>query len=240
MGLPNCHIEQRFQVRLSRWSVMRLLRQLGLSPQRPMWRAYQQDPVAVERWISKEYPRIRALAKRRKADIYFGDEAGVRSDHHAGTTWGIRGKTPIVSSTGARFGMNLISAVSPRGQMRFMVVKGRVGARETIQFIRRLIDGQKREIFLILDNHPAHKAKAVRRLIETLKGRLQLFFLPPYSPERNPDEYVWNDLKYHVGRSGVTGPDRLKSIVLRRLRHLSKSPKKVQDFFSTPYTAYAA
>jgi len=233
-------IEERFKVRLSRWSVMRLLRQLGLSPQRPMWRAYQQDPVAVERWVSKEYPQIQALAKKRKADIYFGDEAGVRSDHHAGTTWGIRGKTPVVSSTGARFGMNLISAVSPRGQMRFMVVKGRVGARETIQFIRRLIDGQKREIFLILDNHPAHKAKAVQRLIETLKGRLQLFFLPPYSPERNPDEYVWNDLKYHVGRSGVTGPDRLRSIVLRRLRHLSKSPKKVQGFFSTPYTAYAA
>lgn len=233
-------IEEKFKIRLSRWSVMWLLQQLGLSPQRPMWRAYQQDAVAVERWVSEEYPKIRVLAKRRKADIYFGDEAGVRSDQHAGRTWGIKGKTPVVSSTGARFGMNLISAISPRGQMRFMVVTGRVGARETIQFIRRLLYGQKREIFLILDNHPAHKAKAVSRFVESLKGRLRLFFLPPYAPERNPDEYVWNDLKHHVGRSGVKGPESLRKTVLGRLRHISKSPAKVQGFFSTPHTAYAA
>jgi len=233
-------IEKRFGVKLSRWSVMRLLGQLGLSPQRPMWRAYQQDPAAVERWVREEFPKIRALARRENAEIYFGDEAGVRSDHHAGTTWGVRGRTPVVSSTGARFGMNLFSAVSPRGHLRFSVIAGRVGAREVIQFMRRLLHGQKRRVFLILDGHPAHKAKRVAQFVESLKGRLRLFFLPAYSPERNPDELVWNDLKHHIGRSGVGGQKELHSLVRSRLRHLSKSPEKVCGFFRTPYTEYAA
>jgi transposase len=233
-------IERRFGVKLSRWSVMRLLTQLGLSAQRPMWRAYQQDPAAVERWLKQEYPKIRRLAKRENAEIYFGDEAGVRSDFHAGTTWGVRGRTPVVSTTGARFGMNLFSAVSPRGHLRFSVIQGRVGAREVIQFLRRLLHGQKRPVFLILDGHPAHKAKRVSRFVQALDGRLRLFFLPAYSPERNPDELVWNDLKNHVGRSGVDSPEKMKTTVRSRLRHLAKSPHKVRGFFHTPYTEYAA
>lgn len=233
-------IEQRFGVKLSRWSVMRLLDQLGLSAQRPMWRAYQQDPAAVERWVREEYPKIQALAKRERAEIYFGDEAGVRSDHHAGTTWGVRGRTPVVSSTGARFGMNLFSAVSPRGHLRFSVIAGRVGAGEVIQFIRRLLHGQRRPVFLILDGHPAHKAKRVSQFVESLKGRLRLFFLPAYSPERNPDELVWNDLKHHIGRSGVFGPDQMRAAVRSRLRHLARSPHKVRGFFRMAYTEYAA
>ena len=114
-------IAQRFKVELSKASVCRLLGQLGLSPQRPVWRAYQQQPEAVQKWLDEEYPEIRLMAKREKAQIFFGDEAGVRSDHHAGTTWAPRGQTPVVSSTGARFSLNLISAVSAQGEMRFMV-----------------------------------------------------------------------------------------------------------------------
>jgi transposase len=120
-------IGQRFGIKLSKASVCRLLAQLGLTAQRPVWRAYQQDREVVERWLQEEYPRIRALAKRHHAKIFFGDEAGIRSDHHAGTTWGVKGKTPVVSSTGARFGLNMISAVSAQGEMRFMVVQGTVG-----------------------------------------------------------------------------------------------------------------
>lgn len=233
-------IHRRFGVRLSRWSVMRLLNQMGLSAQRPMWRAYQQDPEKVERWVRDEYPRIRALAKRLKAEIYFGDEAGVRSDHHAGTTWGVRGRTPVVSSTGARFGLNLISAVSPRGHMRFMVLKGRVAGRQVIEFMRRLLHGQKRMVFLILDGHPAHKAAIVSKFVDSVADRLRIFFLPPYSPERNPDECVWNDLKNHMGRSGVDGPEEMATRVLGRMRHIAKSPAKVRGFFRTQYTSYAA
>ncbi|MDE2465013.1 MAG: IS630 family transposase, partial [Alphaproteobacteria bacterium] len=134
-------IAERFKVTLSHSSVCRLLHQLGLTAQRPLWRAYQQDPDAVTRWLEKDYPAIRRRAKREGAQIFFVDEAGVRSDYHSGTTWGRRGHTPIVSSTGARFGANLISAVSAQGQLRFMLTKGRVTAAVFIDFLKRLLVG---------------------------------------------------------------------------------------------------
>jgi len=176
-------IDERFEIKLSKASVCRLLGQLGLTPQRPVWRAYQQNPEVVQKWLQEEYPQIQRLARKEKAMIFFGDEAGVRSDHHAGTTWGARGKTPVVSSTGARFGLNLISAVSAQGEFRFMVLRGRVGAVQFIEFIKRLLQGMPYGVFLIVDSHPAHKAKKVIRFIETVKDRFRLFFLPPYSPE---------------------------------------------------------
>jgi transposase len=183
-------IHQRFGIKLSKASVCRLLNQMGLTPQRPVWRAYQQKPEEVQRWLNEEYPRIKQMAKRQKAIIFFGDEAGIRSDHHAGTTWAQKGKTPIVTSTGARFGLNMISAVSAQGEFRFMVVKGRVKAAQFIQFIKRLLHGVQQRVFLIVDGHPVHKAKMVSRFIETVKDRFQIFLLPPYSPELNPDERV--------------------------------------------------
>jgi transposase len=193
-------IREHLGIVLSRASVCRLLGQLGLSAQRPLWRAYQQDPEVVQRWLSIEFPRIKARAKGRGAEIWFGDEAGVRSDAHAGTTWAPRGKTPIVSTTGARFGINLISAVSRQGDFRFMGVKGRVNAGVFIEFLQRLIKGMTRPIFLVVDGHPTHKAAKVRQFLDTVSDRLELFFLPPYSPELNPDEHVWNDLKNNGAR----------------------------------------
>ncbi len=234
-------IYKRYGISLSRSSVSRLLNQMGLSVQRPLWRAYQQDPAAVRRWLDEEYPKIRMLARKRKACIYFADEAGVRSDHHSGTTWGKRGKTPIVTTTGARFGMNLISAVSNRGQLRFMVIQGRLNARVFIDFLKRLTTGSTCPVFLIVDGHPTHKARCVKQFVEDQKGGLELFFLPPYSPELNPDEYVWNDLKNNgIGRKLITGPDQMKKDVLAYLWFLQKSPSRVSSFFQAPETAYAA
>jgi len=176
-------IGDKFGIEVSRSSVSRLLNQLGLSVQRPLWRAYQQDPEKVEKWLKEEYPKIAASAKQRKAHIFFGDEAGIRSDFHSGTTWGIRGKTRIVSTTDARFGLTMISALSPRGQLRFIVTKGRVGAKVFLEFIKRLLRDIKGVIFLVVDGHPAHKAVLVKNFVESVQDRLQLFFLPPYSPE---------------------------------------------------------
>jgi len=169
-------IKTRVRVTLSKASICRLLAQLGLSPQRPVWRASQQKPEAVQAWLNKEYPRIQALARRMKAQIFFGDEAGVRSDHHAGTTWAVIGKTPVVRSTGARFGLNIMSAVSAQGEFRFMTVHGRIAATRFIEFIKRLIHGTDRMIFLIMDGHPIHKAKCVTKFIETesMKKRFRL------------------------------------------------------------------
>lgn len=234
-------IDKKFGVKLSKASVCRLLAQLGLTPQRPVWRAYQQRPEEVQKWLQEEYPRIRRLAQRKKAMIFFGDEAGVRSDHHAGTTWAVKGRTPVVSSTGARFGLNLVSAVSAQGEFRFMTVKGRVGAAKFIDFLKRLIHNAERMIFLIVDGHPAHKAKMVRRFVESAKDRLQLFFLPPYSPELNPDERVWNDLKNNaVGRKFINSPKELNKAVISHLRLVQKSRDRVRSYFQNETTKYAA
>jgi transposase len=234
-------IDKKFGVKLSKASVCRLLAQLGLTPQRPVWRAYQQKPEEVQKWLQEEYPRIRRFAQRKKAMIFFGDEAGVRSDHHAGTTWAVKGRTPVVSSTGARFGLNLVSAVSAQGEFRFMTVKGRVGAAKFIDFLKRLIHNAERMIFLIVDGHPAHKAKLVARFVESVKDRLQLFFLPPYSPELNPDERVWNDLKNNaVGRKFINSPKELNKAVISHLRLVQKSPDRVRSYFQNETTKYAA
>jgi len=234
-------IRRKYGIKLSKASVCRLLNQLGLTPQRPVWRAYQQRPEDVQRWLNDEYPRIRTLARNENAMIFFGDEAGVRSDHHAGTTWAPRGRTPVVSSTGARFGMNLVSAVSAQGEFRFMVTKGKVGAKVFVEFLKRLLYKAERRIFLIVDGHPAHKAKMVKRFLAEHEGKLRLFFLPPYSPELNPDERVWNDLKNNnIGRKVITGPEELRRDVLNDLRSIQKSKERVRSYFHCETTRYAA
>ena len=234
-------ILNRFGVKLSRSSVSRLLHQMGLSAQRPLWRAYQQDPKKVKRWLTEEFPKIQRRAKREGAQIFFADEAGVRSDYHSGTTWGKRGQTPIVSSTGARFGLNLISAVSAQGQLRFMVAKGKVTAAVFIGFLKRLLVNATTPIFVIADGHPTHRAKLVERFVATQGGKLALFILPPYSPELNPDEYVWNDLKNHgIGRTVITSATQMRQAVLSHLHQLQKLPDIVRGFFRAPTTRYAA
>ena len=122
--------------------------------------------------------------------IFFGDESNLRSDAHRGTTWGIKGETPVVAKTGRRFSLNLISAVSPMGELRFMVTDQRVNAATFIDFLRRLLVNAERPIYLVLDGHPVHRSKKVRDFVEAQDGKLRLFFLPPYSPELNPDELV--------------------------------------------------
>lgn len=234
-------IAKHLGVKLSKASVCRLLAQMGLTAQRPLWRAYQQNPAAVRKWLKEQFPAIRAQARQQKAEIWFGDEAGVRSDFHSGTTWAPKGQTPIVSSTGARFGMNIISAVSPKGQFRFMCVKGRVNASVFVAFLKRLIHDAKGKVFLIVDGHPAHKAAMVKRFLHSSAERIQLFFLPPYSPELNPDELVWNDLKNNcLGRKALTSREHLKSEVISFLRFLQKTPQRIRSYFQAPTTCYAS
>lgn len=234
-------INARFGVKLSKASVCRLLHQLGLSPQRPLWRAYQRDAGAVDRWLREEYPAISAAAKRAKGEVWFADEAGVRSDAHSGTTWAPRGRTPVVSTTGARFGLNVVSAVNRRGELRFMCVEGKVNADVFVEFLRRLVASAGHPVFLVVDGHPTHKAAKTRTFVESLGGKLELFFLPGYSPDLNPDELVWNNLKSQgTGKRPITGPDQLKKLVVGHLRSMQKNPELVRSFYRTPSTRYAA
>jgi transposase len=232
-------IWRQYQIRLSKASVCRLLNQLGLSPQRPLWRAFQQDSKRVEQWIKVEYPRIRAMAKKQKADIFFGDEAGIRSDFHSGRTWAVRGKTPIVPTSGSRFHCNMISAISPQGAMRFMLVEGKFNGEVFVEFLKRLLHNWSHPIFLILDSHPVHRSSAVSKFVASTKGQLQIFFLPSYAPELNPDEQVWNHLKNHgVGRQSYIDAAHLKRLVISRLRKIQRLPALIRSFFRLPETAY--
>lgn len=233
-------IEEKFGMTFSLPSIGRLLAQLGLTCQRPLFRAYQQNPSLVENWLKKEFPKIKALAKQAGAEIYFGDEAGIRSDHHSGTTWGVRGQTPIIEATGERFGLNMISAISPSGGMRFMIVSGRVAAAEFCEFLDRLMYRARQPIYLIVDGHPMHRAKRVQEHIDSYNGKLTLFFLPPYSPALNPDEYLWNDLKGTVGRTESRSREELELNVTEYLKIIQDSPDKVRSFFHAAETLYAA
>jgi len=196
----------------------------------------------VQRWLKKEFPLIKAMAKNEGADIYFGDAAHIRSDHHAGRTWGAKGQTPIVRATGARHGMSLISAITSRGHMRFMIIeKGTVNADVFIEFLKRLIKGADRKIFLIVDRGSAHRAKKVGSFVETLAGKLRLFFLPPYAPDKNPDELVWKHLKADtVGRMATTDKEDFQKKVRRSMRNLQNDKRKIVSFFRKPSLKYAA
>ena len=171
-------IRREFDVRLSEVSVGRLLRKLGLSPQRPLYRAYQQNPQAVARWKAETYPQLRAEAAEAGATIYFADEAGVRSDDHAGTTWAPVGRTPVVATTGDRFGVNLISAVTAKGKLRFAAYDGNLNGPMFIDFCRRLLHDAPGPVFLVLDGHRVHRSKAVKAFAASTGGRLRLWFLP--------------------------------------------------------------
>lgn len=233
-------IRREFDVRLSEVSVGRIMRTLGFTPQRPLKRAYEQNPVLVERWRREEFPQIQRQAKRDNALIFFADESGIRSDYHRGRTWAPEGKTPVVKRAGARFSLNMLSAISAQGQMRFMVHEGTATADTFCAFLERLATGVEQKIFLVVDGHRIHRAKKVQAFLETLNGKITLFFLPPYSPQLNPDEWVWNQVKQRVSKQPARSKSELRERVLSALHSLQKMPDKIRGFFRDPDCAYAA
>lgn len=239
-GMVRELIRQRFRVTVSKVTVGRILRKLGMSPQRPLYRAYQQNPERVREWKEHIYPEIREEAAELGAAIFFADEAGVRTDFHSGTTWGLAGETPVVIATGKRDSITMVSAVSPRGELRFRLHEGSFRAAHFIEFCKQLMrDMGNTIIFLIVDGSSVHTARETRDFVESTQGRLRLFFLPSYSPELNPDEWVWKNVKHdRIGRSAVRGKDDMKAVALGALRHLQKTPAKVRAFFADPNLAY--
>jgi len=234
-------IEKRFGVELSVWTVGRYLADWGFTPQKPVKRAFEKNPEAVRTWLTKEYPAIRRRAKREKAVIYWGDEMGVRSDHVTGITYGLRGHTPEVPATGQRFGCNMISAITNRGQLAFMVFPQRFRAGVFLEFARRLLRHAQRRVFFIVDGHPVHRARRIKQWVESTRGRIVMFFMPGYSPELNPDEYLNNDVKANaVGRRRAQHRKELVDNVRGYLRSTQKQPMIVRSFFEAEHVRYAA
>jgi transposase len=231
-------IKRQFNKELSVSSVHRLMKILGFSAQKPLYQAWQQDPVLVRTWEAHTYPAISAEAKRVGATIYFGDESGIRSDYHTGTTWAPQGQTPVVEATGRRFSLNMISAISTQGELRFMLHEGSVDAAVFLEFIKRLMVNAKKPVFLIVDGHPIHKAKIVKNYVDSQAGKLKLFYLPPYSPHLNPDETVWAHVKRRVSRQLVESATDMKRLALGALRSIQKLPELVKSFFRQPECRY--
>jgi transposase len=234
-------IESRFKIRLSKWTVGRLLKQWGMSPQRPVKKAYQQQPEVVKKWLDREYPRIARRAARENAEIQWGDEMGVRSDDQIGRTYGKIGQTPVVKVSGQRFSCQMISTVSNRGTLRFMIFEEKFNADVCISFLKRLLKAAKRKIFLILDGHPVHKSKKVQSWVRANADLISLYILPAYSPELNPDELLNQDVKTNaVRKKRAANKEELKRNLLGYLRGRQKRPDLVRRYFQAQHVRYAA
>jgi DDE superfamily endonuclease/Winged helix-turn helix len=221
----------------------RTLHDLGFSAQRPLYRAEQADPAALARWKAVEYPKIAAEARAVGGTVSFVDEAGVRSDDHAGTTWAPVAKTPAVRTTGARFARTMISAISAQGALRFAVFTGSFTAAGVIAFLYRLLHdaGQRGSgpVFCIVDGHPVHRATAVDDFVQSTDGALRLYRLPAYSPQLNLDEWVWNNVKHDgMAAAAPKGAEQMTAAVTARLRRLQRLPHIVRGFFADPELAY--
>ena len=233
-------INREFGKSLSLESVRRIMKLLGFSAQKPLYQAWQQDPVLVKKWEEETYPVIKAAARAAGANVYFADEAGIRSDYHTGTTWAPIGETPLASVTGRRFSFNMISAVSPRGDFRFMIYEGSGTAQVFKEFLKRLMIGATKPVYVVVDGHSIHKAKLVMSYVDSLKGNLKLFYLPPYSPHLNPDELVWAHVKRQVSKQFVQDKDGMKKLALGALRRIQKLPALVKSFFMQQECRYAS
>lgn len=234
-------LNRQFGLAVSVWTVGRYLRDWGMTPQKPLRRAYEQDPAAVQQWLVKEYPAIRAAARRNCAEIQWGDEMGLRSDHQAGRTWGIKGQTPVVMGTGQRFRCNMISTVTNRGYLRFMIFTERFTARVFLKFLSRLVRQTKRPIYLIADGHPVHKAGRVKKWLRDHQEELRLFHLPAYSPELNPDELLNQDVKANtIGRQRPHDVTEMTAAIRGYLRSTQRQPQTVRNYFQEESVRYAA
>jgi transposase len=234
-------LRERFDLEVSVWTVGRYLKRWGFTPQKPVRKAFEQDPEAVRRWLEEEYPRIRSLAKREKALIHWGDEMGMRSDHQTGTSYGRKGQTPVIPGTGQRFRCNLISTVTNRGQLAFMVFRGRFNGRRFLVFLRRLLRQSPRKVFLIVDRHPVHEARAVTVWLEKRRDRIRLFLLPSYSPELNPDELLNQDVKSNaVGRERPRDLEEMVGTVRSYLWGTQRRRDIVLRYFQEEHVRYAA
>jgi transposase len=217
------------------------LKRWGFTPQKPTKRAYEQNPKLVAQWHETVYPEIQALAKQEKAEIHWGDETGIQNNAYNAKGFAPKGKTPVVRINATKSRVNMISSITNRGKVRFMLYKENMTSQVLIRFMSRLVKGADRKVFLILDNLRVHHSKLVKVWLKEHEEEIAVFYLPSYSPELNPDEYLNGDLK-HCIRSGL--PARTEKALTKKtrsfMRKLQNRPKHVSNYFRHPKIAYAA
>lgn len=234
-------IRRRYGVRMPVRTIGHYLKRWGFTPQRPLKRAYEQRPELIERWLTYEYPAIARRAKTEGAEIHWGDETSLSTSDPRGRGFAPRGKTPVLKVVARRKSVSFLSTVTNQGKVRFMVLEGPLSAQILIRFLRRLIRDTNRRIFVILDNLNVHKAFKVRAWVEAHCDAIELFYLPPYAPELNPDEYLNGDLKLGVAKRvpARTKPE-LSKVARSHFRMLQRRPARVRRFFEHPRVNYAA
>jgi transposase len=234
-------IEQKFGIQLGLTAVGEMLAKLGLTPQKPLQRAYQRDPQAIERWQHETYPAIVGKARAQGAEILFWDESGFRADTVHGKTWGVRGQTPIVHRPGQRQSISAASAVSARGAFWFCTYAGALNGELFVELLKKLMRGRKRPLHLVLDGLPAHNSPIVRDYLASTNGKLTFHFLPGYAPDLNPDELVWSHLKRTgSARRPLQKGEKLRERIEQQLAKLKKTPALLRSFFKAPSVAYIA
>ncbi len=233
-------IQDKLGIELGLTAVGRLLAGLEITPQKPLRRAYERDPAAVAQWVQETYPALRKRARRLGAQIFFLDEAGFQSDPPLGRTYGLKGHPPVVETSGQRQSLNVISAVNARGEFWAATYTGKLDAEAFVVFLQNFMEGRSRKVFLIVDGHPAHHAKVVKRYVQSLGGHLELHFLPPYAPDLNPDEFVWSHMKTNgVSKKPLKQNESLQQRIEQDLNAIKRNRQLVRSFFRADSVAYA-
>lgn len=235
------YIESTYSVEYNRRSIRKIMTKLGFTSQKPIKLAYQRDPKKIEIWLTETYPAIKVKAMSEGARIYWGDEMGIQSTDNRGKTYGIKGKTPVINKTGSRFKCNMLAAISPQGFMNWMVFEDNFTSAKFINFLGRLVRQIKQKIFLILDNHRVHHSKKVKAYVEKHKDKLELFYLPPYCPDMNPQELVNQDVK--ANSNNFHALKSLKDLTINLRYYLTQiqfNEFKIINYFSKKEVAYAA
>lgn len=217
------------------------LKRWGFTPQKPVKRAYEQNPKKLRKWFKQQYPEIATRAKQEEAEIHWGDETGINNEAYNARGFSPKGKTPIIDLMSRKSSINMISSITNQGKVRFMLYRENMKSSVFVKFLSRLVKDVDRKIFLILDNHKVHHSKLVTEWLQKHCEQIEVFFLPPYSPEYNPDEYLNSDLKTRI-RSGVPAKnvDDLKKKTRSFMRTLQKRPQHVKNYFRHPMVCYAS
>ena len=217
---------------LARWS---------FTVQRPVKRAYKQDEKKIDAWLNSEFPGITERAEKEDAEIFFGDETNIQNTANYARGYAPKGKTPVIQTEAQKLKIEMLSAISKRGKLHFLLYKNSMNSEKLIDFMSRLIKDSKKKVFLVLDNLRVHHSKVVATWVEEHKTEIELFFLPPYAPEYNPDELLNSDIKRNASaKQSPRSQEELETNVQNRLAYLSATPDHVASFFQAPYTCYAA